>query len=120
MALRIRGAGSSVSCLRRLAPATSPSNSRKLTGEQCQHFPTQLWPYSRSWSGARTTTAGRKPTRQCFCARSPLERHGVSREGSQGRRAIPPDRAPNAHTQEPARRESKRRAELYTADCTET
>lgn len=102
---RIRGAALRVVSLRRSAPARSPSNSRKLTGEFHQCFPTLLGRYPRSQYRAQTTTAGREPTRQCFCVRNLLERHGVSRERLQGRCEVPDRRRKPTH--QPVRRGSK-------------
>lgn len=102
---RIRGAALRVVSLRRSAPARSPSNSRKLIGEFDQCFPTLLGRYPRSHCRAQTTTVGRKPTRQCFCVRCLLERHGVSRERLQGRCEVPDRRRKPTH--QPVRRGSK-------------
>lgn len=62
---RIRGAGLLAACLCRYAPAPGPSNSRKRIGNSPYTFQCGKHAAHRN-ADAATTTAGRKPMRQCF------------------------------------------------------
>jgi len=84
---RIRGAGLLVESLRRLHQH-SALLIRESSRRNCSHFPRLLGRCTRSSFRAQTTTAGRKPTRQCFCVCCLSERHGESRERSRGPCAV--------------------------------